>query len=290
MKISILPAKSRPTTFLLIFGLLVGSTTLAFGSFNTPATGYILCVNSKTSVVTFPGTEKCPKGTTRLSLGAKGAKGEPGTPGIPGTPGTPGTPGVTGATGLAGAIGIAGAPGVAGPGLLTGFGPPTSQTGKNGDSYIDRNRAILYGPKGSDNWGDASSIAGPAGPAGATGPAGPAGGSAVYLSSYNDTNTDLNGYDGTATLVLTLPTVTVAGTYWMTLHADIQQGNAPVMGLCAWHKNGTNQEWTTPNIPGAHKEKVLSLSIGDIITWRCAGNAPGANSTNVFGMLFKIGS
>jgi hypothetical protein len=62
------------------------------------------------------------------------------------------------------------------------------------------------------------------------------------------------------------------------------------MGLCAWHKNGTNQEWTTPNIPGAHKEKVLSLSIGDIITWHCAGNALGANSTNVFGMLFKIGS
>ena len=76
----------------------------------------------------------------------------------------------------------------------------------------------------------------------------------------------------------------------MTLHAEIQQGNAPVMGLCAWHKNGTNQGWTVPNTATAHQQSVLSLNIGDIITWRCAGNAGGANSTNVFGMLLKIGS
>ena len=76
----------------------------------------------------------------------------------------------------------------------------------------------------------------------------------------------------------------------MTLHADIESGNAPVMGLCAWHKNGTNQGWSTSNTTRPHKQKVVSLSIGDIVTWRCAGNAPGANSTNVFGMLLKVGS
>lgn len=54
---------------------------------NTPETGYLLCVNSKTKAVTFPGVLKCPSGSKPLELGAQGAEGPMGVTGPTGATG-----------------------------------------------------------------------------------------------------------------------------------------------------------------------------------------------------------
>jgi hypothetical protein len=54
---------------------------------NTPETGYLLCVNSKTKAVTYPGVLKCPSGSKALELGAQGAEGPMGVTGATGATG-----------------------------------------------------------------------------------------------------------------------------------------------------------------------------------------------------------
>jgi len=94
--------KLRGTKY--IVGFLAGSIIFGGGAYaltvaNTPETGYLVCVNAKTKVVTYPGTLKCPKGNKVLQLGAQGLQGLPGPTGAPGASGvagpsgSPGTPG-----------------------------------------------------------------------------------------------------------------------------------------------------------------------------------------------------
>ena len=182
-------ANSRFFIGFLISSLLFGSASFAVNAVNTPESGYVLCVNKKTQAVTFPGTDKCPKGSTQLLLGAQGI------PGIKGDKGDTGLAGVNGATGSIGSTGPAGAAGINGlngSSLLTGVGAPSNQLGNNGDTYIDKNAAHIYGPKTSGLWGNPTAFGGPAGPQGPIGVTGAAGLSNAY-ADFSSTPTNLNG-------------------------------------------------------------------------------------------------
>jgi hypothetical protein len=68
---------SKPIIGLLVAALVVGGISAqASGVLNTPSGGYLLCVNSKTKVITHPGTTNCPKGSKKLTIGASGKDGK----------------------------------------------------------------------------------------------------------------------------------------------------------------------------------------------------------------------
>jgi hypothetical protein len=83
----------------LIIGIvLTGSVAYSANIFNTPETGYLLCVNQKTKIITYPATQKCPSGTSKLILGARGAQGIQGEKGEKGDLGPQGIQGPQGST------------------------------------------------------------------------------------------------------------------------------------------------------------------------------------------------
>jgi hypothetical protein len=97
----------------LIIGIvLTGSVAYSANIFNTPETGYLLCVNQKTKIITYPATQKCPSGTSKLILGARGAQG---TQGIQGEKGEKGDLGPQGIQGITGEMGPQGERGLTGP-------------------------------------------------------------------------------------------------------------------------------------------------------------------------------
>lgn len=119
--------------------LLVGISAQASGILNTPTGGYLICVNSKTKVVTHPGTSSCPKGSKKLVLGAQGLSGKDGKT------------------------------------LWNGIKDPENTVGVPGDMFINTTTKVLFGPKDDVNgWPAGVSLVGPQGPGG-NGPAGPAG-------------------------------------------------------------------------------------------------------------------
>ncbi|MEN9923236.1 MAG: hypothetical protein RIS09_750 [Actinomycetota bacterium] len=76
--------KSRITYFLVgLFGAIAVSSANATPTavYNDPYSGYVLCVNKSTKVVTYPAKLKCPSGFRKLELGAQGADGAPGPSG-----------------------------------------------------------------------------------------------------------------------------------------------------------------------------------------------------------------
>ena len=113
--------KGRFVIGLIVGMVLTGSVAYSANLFNTSETRYLLCVNQKTKVVTYPATQKCPSGTSRLILGAQGPqgiqgeKGELGPQGIQGFKGETGPQGETGATGSQGIKGDTGPQGPQGP-------------------------------------------------------------------------------------------------------------------------------------------------------------------------------
>lgn len=144
---------------LFIFALIVGGVgAQASGILNSPEGGYLVCVDSKTKVVTHPGTSNCPKGTKKLVLGAQGPVG------------------LTGATGLPGKDGLNGKDGKT---LWNGVKDPESTWGAPGDMFINSVTKTLFGPKNLDGtWPVGVSMVGPKGdqgPIGLTGPIGPQG-------------------------------------------------------------------------------------------------------------------
>lgn len=151
--------RTKKMVFAFLFLALVASTP-AFASeiFNTPDSGYVLCVNTKSKIVTHPGTLKCPKGSIALILGAKGKDG---------------VAGITGATGLNGRDGKDGKT------LWNGVTDPDNAWGSPGDMYINSISKTLFGPKNLDGtWPVGVSMIGPKGdqgPIGSTGPIGPQG-------------------------------------------------------------------------------------------------------------------
>lgn len=52
----------------LVASLVFGGTAIAVNVNNTPQGGYLLCANNKTRAVTFPGTLKCPSGSTAIEV------------------------------------------------------------------------------------------------------------------------------------------------------------------------------------------------------------------------------
>lgn len=108
-------ARGRFVIGLIVGMVLTGSVAYSANLFNTPETGYLLCVNQKKKVVTYPATQKCPSGTSRLILGAQGPQGIQGEKGELGPQGIQGPQGIPGPQGAKGEIGIAGPPGPVGP-------------------------------------------------------------------------------------------------------------------------------------------------------------------------------
>ena len=138
-------SRNKPSVFLLVLALIVGGVgAQAAGVLNSPSGGYLVCVNSKTNVVTYPGTSDCSKGSKKLVLGAQGVAG---------------TNGLTGAAGLSGKDGKT---------LWNGVKDPESTWGAPGDMFINSVTKTLFGPKDlTTGWPVGVSMVGPAG---ATGP------------------------------------------------------------------------------------------------------------------------
>ncbi len=62
--------KSAVATLVLSI-MLVSTTAIALDASNTPETGYVLCVNKKTKVVTYPASLKCASTETKLLIGGQ---------------------------------------------------------------------------------------------------------------------------------------------------------------------------------------------------------------------------
>lgn len=142
--------------FGLVLGLvLAGGTAYSADLFNTPETGYLLCINQKTKVVTYPATQKCPSGTKRLVLGAQGAKGEIGLAGEKGLQGIQGLQGLPGKDGKDGINGLPGIPG------------GTGASGANGQPGLykvyDRNGDLVGSLLGSSSSGTSLDVLTPGG-------------------------------------------------------------------------------------------------------------------------------
>jgi len=158
-------SRNKSSVFLLVLALIVGGVgAQATGLLNTASGGYLVCVNSKTKVVTHPGTSSCPKGSKKLVLGAQGVAG---------------AIGLTGAAGMSGKDGVDGKDGKT---LWNGTTDPVSTWGAPGDMFINSVTKTLFGPKDlTTGWPAGVSMVGPAGAqgpiglTGATGPQGPGG-------------------------------------------------------------------------------------------------------------------
>jgi hypothetical protein len=156
---------SKSSFGLLVMALILGGVgAQASGVLNSPSGGYLVCVNSKTKVVTHPGTTSCPKGSDKLVLGAQGAAG---------------VDGLAGAAGIAGKDGLDGKDGKT---LWNGVKDPENTWGAPGDMFINSVTKTLFGPKDlTTGWPAGVSMVGPKGDqgpiglTGATGPQGPGG-------------------------------------------------------------------------------------------------------------------
>ncbi len=153
-----LKVTKKPLAVLLSLVVALGITMVgaqATGILNTPRGGYLVCVNSKTKVVTHPGTSRCPKGSKKLILGAKGAAG------------------ANGLSGAAGLSGKDGADGKDGNTLWNGVKDPESGWGAPGDMFINVVTQTLFGPKDLiTGWPTGVSMVGPTGANGLSGAAG----------------------------------------------------------------------------------------------------------------------
>jgi hypothetical protein len=182
-------SRNKSSVFLLVLALIVGGVgAQAAGVLNSPSGGYLVCVNSTTKVVTYPGTSSCPKGSKKLLLGAQGAAG---------------TNGLTGAAGLSGRDGTDGKDGKT---LWNGVKDPESTWGAPGDMFINSVTKTLFGPKDlTTGWPAGVSMVGPAGAAGATGatgaqgPGGASGGSGPAGATGATGATGTNGTNATLT-------------------------------------------------------------------------------------------
>lgn len=185
-------SRNKSSVFLLVLALIVGGVgAQATGLLNTSSGGYLVCVNSKTKVVTHPGTSSCPKGSKGLVLGVQGVAGANGLTGAAGLPGKDGTNGKDGKT------------------LWNGVKDPSPTWGAPGDMFINSVTKTLFGPKDlTTGWPAGVSMAGatgatgPAGPAGPQGPGGANGGSgpagATGASALKITELSICGAGGTS--------------------------------------------------------------------------------------------
>ena len=224
-----IPTFNKPSVSLLIIALVVGGISAqAAGVINSPSGGYLVCVNSKTKVITHPGTSSCPKGSKTLVLGAQG---------------------------------IAGADGKT---LWNGVKDPESTLGAPGDMFINTTTKTLFGPKDlTTSWPLGVSMVGAAGaqgPGGATGATGAAGSNATLTCAQGGTcvvgNTGPGGgivfYVQTATAAAPWRYMEAAPNTWSGGDADT------AIAWCSVTNNevpnlltGTTEEVTTATAIGA---------------------------------------
>ena len=222
-------SRNKSSLFLLVLALIVGGVgAQATGLLNTESGGYLVCVNSKTKVITHPGTSSCPKGSKKLVLGAQG---------------------------------IAGADGKT---LWNGVKDPESTLGAPGDMFINTTTKTLFGPKDlTTSWPLGVSMVGAAGaqgPGGATGATGAAGSNATLTCAQGGTcvvgNTGPGGgivfYVQTATAAAPWRYMEAAPNTWSGGNAD------PAIAWCSVTNNevpnlltGTTEEVTTATAIGA---------------------------------------
>jgi hypothetical protein len=132
--------KARFTIGFIVGSIVFGSSAFAATTIlatNTPDGGYLLCFNSKTKAVTYPGKLSCPTGTKVLDFGAgwgedgaegpQGPQGPEGPQGIQGIPGLQGVRGDTGPKGLTGDVGPRGLTGSTGAQGPAGSGGTSTQ-------------------------------------------------------------------------------------------------------------------------------------------------------------------
>ena len=138
-----IPALNKTNVAVLVLALIVGGVgSHAAGVLNSPAGGYLVCVNSTTKALTYPAKTTCPSGFKKLILGAQG---------------------------------VAGLSGKDGRTLLNGIKDPESTVGLPGDMFINATTKVLFGPKDVvTGWPVGVSMVGPSGN-GSVGPAGVAG-------------------------------------------------------------------------------------------------------------------
>ena len=148
-----IPTFNKPSVSLLIIALVVGGISAqAAGVINSPSGGYLVCVNSKTKVITHPGTSSCPKGSKTLVLGAQGIAG------------------------------------VDGKTLWNGVKDPESTLGAPGDMFINTTTKTLFGPKDlTTSWPLGVSMVGAAGAQGLGGATGAAGSNATLTCAQGGT-------------------------------------------------------------------------------------------------------
>ena len=176
-------------SFALSF-LALFSTNLYFAASDTNS--ITACVNKKTGVLRV--SFKCNPSERLITwskVGPQGMQGEKGDKGEQGVAGLTGAQGEQGIQGVAGVNGAPGPVGTKGSTLLTGIGAPSNQLGEDGDTYIDKNGAVIYGPKKSGVWGNGIGFGGPTGSQGPTGPTGPS-------NSYFDFSSDVTVLGGVA--------------------------------------------------------------------------------------------
>jgi hypothetical protein len=125
--------RSKVILWASLAGLVVVTGASAAGTFNNAETGYTICVDKKTKAVTFPGTEKCKSGQSKLIIGAQGLKGDTGATGPAGLEGPAGVPGLNGTNGVNGADGANGANGADG---VNGANGAEGATGPSGPSVM----------------------------------------------------------------------------------------------------------------------------------------------------------
>ena len=166
MKLNFLP-NSKSVVLLVTLTLIIGGIgAQANGLFNTTESGYIVCVQAKTKVVTHPGTNNCPRGNKRIVLGAQGIAG------------------------------ISGVNGLNGKSLWNGISDPENIVGLAGDFYINTVSNTLFGPKDlNTGWQSGVSLVGSQGERGPRGSSGAVG--AAGATGTNGTN-GTNGVDGAA--------------------------------------------------------------------------------------------
>jgi hypothetical protein len=99
-------------------------------------------------------------------------RGPQGPAGPPGAQGVPGAPGTDGEDGDDGSDGGDGKDGTDGKSVLSGEGPPSAETGTDGDFYVDTEANQIYGPKELGVWGAGTPLEGSPWTAGGTLPQG----------------------------------------------------------------------------------------------------------------------
>jgi len=124
--------RSKVILWASLAGLVVVTGASAAGTFNNAETGYTICVDKKSKVITYPGTKKCKSGQSKLIIGAQGLKGDTGATGPAGLEGPAGVPGLDGANGVNGADGADGANGAEGAIGETGADGADGATGETG--------------------------------------------------------------------------------------------------------------------------------------------------------------